>query len=77
MPDRELVLRTRCEHGGSGACRQYVGLPGLSAERTLCPGGSETVLHPDRVLQIEDPEFGEISFIRVQDVLDALGGSDE
>lgn len=75
MPDRELVLRTKCEHGTVSRPCVCVGLG--TAEHYDCPGGSETVLDPDRVLQIEDPEFGEISFIRVADILDALGGSDE
>lgn len=74
MPDRELVLRTRCGHGKKEAHNVWWNDDHMP---TRCPGGSETVLHPDRVLQIEDPEFGEISFIRVADVLDALGGSDE
>lgn len=72
MPDRELVLREKCEHGLSFGPHPTELPTSPEACHSDCPGGSETVLHPDRVLRIEDPEFGEISFIRVQDVIDAV-----
>lgn len=79
MSDRELVLRVRCEHGWARDHCDHDESGVHACDLGYCPGGSETVLHPERVLfEIDDETaFMNDPVVRVRDVLDALGGSDE
>jgi len=78
MPDRELVLRVRCGHGLSFGPHPTELPTSPEACHSDCPGGSETVLDPERWLRLycRLTEIRSI-LVKVQDVIDALGGSDE
>jgi len=77
MPDRELVLREKCPCGEgptSFACTKTP-LPTAISNEGWCPGGSETVLDPERVVFRAWDSHNQQYSITVQDMLDALGGS--
>ncbi len=81
MPDRELVLREKCEHGSTWghSCAAHPQCALFRGDAHRCPGGSETVLDPERVVENVSvmQDVTTVADVRVRWFLDALGGSDE
>lgn len=72
---KRLVVQEVCEHGEVDSHSIY-----QHPDDGFCLGGPETVLDPEKALQglwISGSPMVPWRFARVQDVLDALGGSDE